>query len=250
MHQEFIDALDGATKERKKVREMDPDWEPSKHAIWEYGELCDFAEEYRRAHKATRRQGKSAAPDDLLAKSRELLGDQPQRRWSATNPGVMALTAVPTARGGRSHVGPQGISNLGETYWCTELDAPLVQDMYVDTRMEMLEKSWIWAMVRNRWIKVPGEHAEELKGLTETERRRIAAVITQRNRRPAGTEEIIAFRRRMLKYEQDKITRRAEEQRKHLRAIVGGAAPAGVAREDDSDDQDVPVFAVHERDDE
>jgi len=182
----LLHTLEGNTQLRKNVRQMTPEVDPSKAAIWTFGALndllCDF---YYQVYDQMEHSSILCTPRAAFERSLVRHGTREMRQLVYDQD--FLIMTCPSTEKGQAKVQPDGVKINYFYYNSPRLTAQLGKSVKV--RYEPYDISKAWAFVDGQWVRLRCRFDNLLLGLSERE----IALVTEEYRRLYG-----AARRRAL----------------------------------------------------
>jgi putative transposase len=166
---EFVHTLLGNTQATKHPRQVTPEVEPKRLAVWTLERfsvrLAQWAEE---VYDQSEHPALGMSPRDAFTQGMQLAGAR-THRLIAYSEDFLMLTR-PTTRSGRAKVDPaRGITVNWLHYWHPAMRAPQVAGSTVPVRYEPFDLGVVYAFIQGQWLACVADQYAQVHGRSERE---------------------------------------------------------------------------------
>ncbi len=166
---EFVNQLLGNTQAVRQPRQMTPEVDPERLAVWTLARFSARLEQWAyEVHDQMDHPALGQSPREAFAQGLQLAGLRTHRLIPYSEDFVM-LTR-PTTRNGFAKVDPaRGIVVNGLRYWHPLLQSPLLRGSSVPVRFEPFDMSVAYAFVDDQWLTCAADAFLQVQGRSERE---------------------------------------------------------------------------------
>lgn len=213
---ELLHNMEGNTQLLKNVRQMTPEVDPKKLAIWSFPELRSLLENfYFSEYDQTPHRELLVSPSEALKRGLAMFGTRPLRAIAYDQSFIIETS--PTTKRGTAKVTREGVKIHYLWYYAPSLTRALKRS--VPVRYDPMDLSTAWAYVDGSWVTVRSRFADALRNRSE---RQIEDFTEEWRKRRSDVERIrlsdTALVKFMLQVEKEeqflKDRRRAAEERR------------------------------------